>query len=139
MADFACEFIEPPGLFFPPLQDPTDYAAVIMPHTSVLDESPPTVTKLSPVGNVLGRSHPVVVDIADKVAIRRVNVWVEYPDGSWETAYARGVFAPRFTGSSMTVVQPGMKQTLTLIRRDGWPSPTITVQIEPVDGSGNVG
>lgn len=138
MADFACIFIEPPGLFFLPLQDPTDYPAIIMPFTAAFDQTPPTVTKLSPTTNVLGRSQAVVVEIEDLVSLRRVTAWVEYPGGTWEVAYARGVFAPKFTGSSL-VTNTVLKQTMTLVRTGGWPSSTLTVQIEPIDGSGNAG
>jgi hypothetical protein len=100
------------------------------------DQTPPTVTRISPLGSSIGRTEAWVGLLQDTVALRRSNIWIEYPNGEWETAYAKGRFSRRFRRSTLT--GGSTSQTLTLLREGGWPYGEFTVEVEPVDGGGNV-
>lgn len=142
MADFLCSFVEPsvpPAMLILclPLGDPTDIGAVLMPYTALIDLVPPTAILVSPpLGDVLPHT-PIVVEVTDNKKLARCFAWVEYSGRPAETIFARGVFMPDYSTSTVEEVIPEVKRRFTFRRNLGWPSPPF-VWIEGVDIDGNV-
>lgn len=141
MADFACIFIEPPGLQFLPLADPIDYAAVIMPYTAIDDIAPPVASAVTVTSVPIHKSDPLVVQIDDGILIKNLVVLVKYPSGDWEGAYDGNGFSPKYllaaSGASTLTKPSSTTWVLTLRRSGGWPADP-TVAVRAVDGAGNV-
>lgn len=119
----------------------TDFAAFSVP-SYLGDDTPPTTTLISPIApNPLGRTTPVVVDVFD-ARLRRTYVWIAYPSGEWEVAYAYvkegdewlGQFSRRFRRSTVT---GDTTKRFTLVREGGWPYGSLDVNVDPIDAGGN--
>jgi hypothetical protein len=132
MADFVASFLSKRTPQFV-AHDPMDYVAVFAPLLA--DTVRPTVELLSPAQGQIGRTQAVVARIRDDRAVSALHIWIAYPSGEWETAYARGSFSRRFRRSSLTGA--ATDQTLTLIREGGWPYGELEVNVDPVDAGGN--
>jgi hypothetical protein len=105
----------------------------------LLDSTAPTVTLISPPLGRIQRHSTIVLRVADADEIKRVNLWVEYENGIWETVYARGVFSPVFDGrSDVETIIAGQELEFTLQRAGGWPAGGMNFEAEPIDRGGNV-
>lgn len=106
---------------------------------SVIDESPPTITKVSPASfdadYSVARVTPVVIDITDAtpgvdfIVVTSGSTLVYYgtPTGSWGADY---------TGSSFTAISGGYR--LSILPTAGWPSGALSLLITGIDSHGNL-
>jgi hypothetical protein len=136
VADFLASFIEPPANLFVTV-DPTDFLAVIMPLTAVVDVAPPVGTPITITSVPVAKHDPIVIQVDDVTLVKYVIANIKFPDGTWEVAYDGFEFSPRYRTYSTKTVNTGLRQTISLRREGGWPySPTVSIRA--VDGSGNV-
>jgi hypothetical protein len=101
------------------------------------DVTPPTITIVSPtVGTAITPTTPLIVDVADDVALRRVFVSVAFPArGLEEVVHDGAAFAPVYAdSSSRAVITNGYRYTI--VRREGWPSAP-TLKVHAIDVTGN--
>ena len=144
MADGACSFCQPgsypstPWLLLGQLADPVDFGAVIMPLTALIDTTKPVATLISPavLSNVEPHT-PIVIEMADNKQLSRVFAWVEYSNAPAEAIFARGIFMPDFTTSTVEELSLNVRRRFTFRRNLGWPSAPF-IWIEGVDIDGNV-
>lgn len=102
------------------------------------DVTPPTITLISPSDQQIYSATPIVVDIADDVAISLDAVLVRYPDGSMDVVHTGFLFGDRYQGSgnSREILDAGLRHRLTIIRDNGWrAAPRLEFLVR--DSSGN--
>jgi hypothetical protein len=103
------------------------------------DETPPTVTVLSPEpGTPIGRNDEVVIRITDDVGLASAPLYAIYDIiGLWEVVHDGDDFSPPFGESKRIVIASGYE--FVLKRAGGWPELPLTLRVKPVDTSGNKG
>lgn len=102
-----------------------------------LDDVLPVVALISPPNNQpLGRLVPVVVEAGDERGLAAVFIWVQWPTGVRELAFAQGSWMPRFVGTSYTTeLEPGLIYRFSVLPIGGWKQQPI-VHVVPIDRGG---
>ena len=130
------------------ISNPTDWteqaAKLRLPYTisGGGDETAPTVTNFSPaVGSTIGRYDQISFDVIDESVsgIASVVVLASYPSGKVEVVHDGTSFREYYTSASKntrTVIEGGYN--FTILRGGGWPEKP-TIEMIPVDTSGNIG
>lgn len=96
----------------------------------------PTVTVISPtVGSTITPTTPVVADVVDNIALRRVMLFASFEDYKVkEVIFDGSTFSSNYTLSSRIPITGGYQYTL--LRDDGWPS-EFTLTVNAIDTTGN--
>lgn len=105
----------------------------------------PTVTLISPAAPggfgadwITAKDTPIIYDVTDAVpGLGYVTITALLPGGAEQTVYRRGAFQGDYAGvSSTSVITNGLR--FTIRNQHGWPPGGLTLNVDVVDGDGNL-
>lgn len=112
------------------------YAEIVQPASDETND-PPTVTNFVPAdGSAITVNQAISFDVTDDLSsFRRIMILASFSSTSIEVVYDGTAFRSYYTDlSTKTVIAGGF--TFSIRRTGGWPS-TPTIEIYPIDTSGN--
>jgi hypothetical protein len=140
MADFACQFCEPPALQHQMQADPTDHPAVIMPLTLVDNASPKILNILPPPPGPLTKHQALQFRLLDDRGLYALReLWIRFGNASSYDLVHDGTSFLGFYEALSTITPVTDGWDLSIRRNIGWPlGAVVKLKVSVVDSGGNV-